>query len=173
MKNWRPKTQSGRLTRAGRFPNYTSVRKRKFGVQEPEIADYFFGKELMIAPLKVVPIGDGQYRFKAYVAVGDGKYSIGLGQRCAKDRKGAEEGAVRNAKLNIMKLKTTWFKPVTGRYGNVTIRLFQHQQLSARPMIRRVLDICGIKGCKVETNTERDCPQLVLALFDALAQLEL
>ena len=37
VKNWRPKTQSGRLTRAGRFPNYMTVRKSKFGVHEPEI----------------------------------------------------------------------------------------------------------------------------------------
>ena len=171
VKNWRPKTHAGRLPRAGYFTNYLDVRSHHI-VKEPEIADYFVGYALSTLPLKTIPIGSGQYRFKAFVAIGDGKSFIGLGQRCAKDRSSAENGAARNAKLNLFKIRTTWIKPVTGQYNDVTVRLFPHEQLNVRPMIRKILLLCGIRGCKVEVSTERDSHQLVLALFDALMKLE-
>ena len=95
VKNWRPKT--GRLVKAGRFSDYFVLRENNFAVKEPEIADYFFGVDLEVAPLKIMPIRDGQYRYKAFVAVGDGKSSIGFGQSCSKDCKSAETAAARNA----------------------------------------------------------------------------
>ena len=122
VKDWRPKTHAGRLTRAGYFTNYLDVRSHHI-VKEPEIAEYFFGYTLSTLPLKTIPIGSGQYRFKAFVAIGDGKSFIGLGQRCAKDRSSAENGAARNAKLNLFKIRTTWIKPVTGQYNDVTVRV--------------------------------------------------
>ena len=172
IKEWRPKTQAGRMTKAGLFESYWSVRLSKYPLKEPEIADHFFSQNLIVAPLKIIPIGEGQYRFKAFVAVGDGTTSIGLGERCGKTRKMAEEGAIRNAKLNIMRIKKTWIKPVTGQKGEVLVRLYPHEQLNVRPIIRRILTLCGIVGCKVETNTEKDSSHLVLALFDALEKLD-
>ena len=105
VKDWRPKTKTGRLVKAGSFSDYFVLRENNFAVKEPEIADYFFGADLEVAPLKIMPIGDGQYRYKAFVAVGDGKSSIGFGQSCSRDRESAETAAARNAKLNIMRLK--------------------------------------------------------------------
>ena len=52
--------------------------------KEPEIADQFSSKNLMVPPLKIIQIGDGQYRFKAYVAVTDGPTLIGFRQPCGK-----------------------------------------------------------------------------------------
>ena len=173
VKEWRPKTQAGRLTKTGLFTDYASVRKSRLGLKEPEIADYFFGTDLIVAPLKTVPIGDGQYRFKAFVAVGDSKAYIGLGQSCGKDRRSAEERASKNAKLNMINVNRTWLRPVIGEYGDVTVRLFAHHQLIARPMIRKVLTTAGVVCCKAETNKEKDSPNVVLALFDALSKLEI
>ena len=172
QEKWRPKTAAGRLTKAGVFTDYATVRRSRHEIKEPEIADSFFGDVLIVAPLKTVPIGEGEYRFKAFVAVGDGRNYIGLGQRCAADRKTAEEGATRNAKLNMMKIKKTWLRPVTGVHAEVVVRLHPHQQLIARPMIRKIFDTAGIAGCKVETNHEKDSYRVVLAVFDALSKLE-
>ena len=80
------------------------MRHSRNEIREPEIADYFFGRELILSPLKTVPIEDGQYRFETFVAVGDGENYIGLGQRCGKDRKSAEQFAFRN-NLNITEAK--------------------------------------------------------------------
>ena len=60
-----------------------------------------------------------------------------------------------------------------GEYGDVTVRLFAHHQLIARPMIRKVLTTAGVVCCKAETNKEKDSPNVVLALFDALSKLEI
>ena len=172
VKKWHPKTQAGRLTKAGAFKDYEAVRSSRFDIKEPEIADYFFGDQLVVAPLKVVPIGDGQYRYKAFVAVGDGKNYVGLGQRCGKDRKTAEEGASRNAKLNLRRICKSWIVPVTGEHGGTIVTLHPHAQLIGRPILKRVLSVAGVVNCKAEANTERDSPNIVLALFKALKKLE-
>ena len=69
-----------------------------------------------------------------------------------------------------MRVKKTWIKPVTGQHQSVFVRFYPHEQLLAKP-IRRILSLCGMSRCKVETNSEKDSANLVLAVFDALAKL--
>ena len=140
------------------------MRHSRNEIREPEIADYFFGRELILSPLKTVPIEDGQYRFEAFVAVGDGENYIGLGQRCGKDRKSAEQFAFRKDNRNIIKVKKSWLTPVTGCYEGVTVQLYPHAQLIARPMVRRILATAGLTCCRVEVNCENDSQSCVSAL---------
>ena len=124
MKRWVPRTELGRLVRAGKISNIDDVLGEGRKIMEPEIVD------LLIPGLKVDTLFIGQSKgkfgggkrrafrqtqkktkegnvltFGVMAVVGDGHGHVGLGYGRAAETLPAKEKAVRKAKLNIMKIK--------------------------------------------------------------------
>ena len=102
--SWKPKTPAGRIVKRGEVSTLKELRRLKLDVKEPEIIDHLY-PDLQEEVLKISNIGQGQYRRKAFVIVGDGKGLLGLGRKCAGNNKEAIAGAKRNARLSLFQIE--------------------------------------------------------------------
>ena len=173
--SWKPKTLAGRLVRRGEVKTLQDLRDRQLEIKEPEIIDFLY-PNLKEEVLKVTNIGHGQYRRKAFVAVGDGQGLVGLGKKCAGNSKDAIAGARRNARLSVFKLKVpsnkTVPRSVSGQFGFVEVKLDPMINLIvAHPMIEKILELVGFDAVLQTGNCENTTGALVEATFDALKKL--
>lgn len=136
-------------------------------IKEVEIVDKLilpedYKEEIMkVKPVQKMTSAGQRTRFKVWVLIGDGKGHIGLGQKSHKEVQGAVQGAARDAKMNIIPVRMSYwgnyigqphtvpFK-VSGKEGSVRIRLVPAPRgtgLVAGPASKKVLQIAGIKDC--------------------------
>jgi small subunit ribosomal protein S2e len=108
-------------------------------IKEPEIVDHFLKEDLKDEVMKIKRVqkqtrAGQRTRFKAVVAVGDGKGHVGLGIKTAAEVANAIKGAMIDAKLSILPVRLGYWgnkigQPhtvpctVTGRCGSVRVRL--------------------------------------------------
>ncbi len=122
-------------------------------------------------------------RFKVWVLIGDGKGHIGLGQKAHKEVQGAVKGAIRDAKMNIVPVRMSYwgnyigqphtipFK-VSGKEGSVSIRLVPAPRgtgLVGGQASKKVLQIAGIKDCYTQsTGKTKTKGNFIFATYKAL-----
>ena len=122
-------------------------------------------------------IGHGQYRRKAFVAVGDGQGLVGLGKKCAGISKDAIASARKNARLSVFKLNIPSNKTVprsgSGQFGFVEVKLDPMINLIvAHPMIEKTVELVGFDAVLQTGNCQNTTGFLVKeATFDALKKL--
>lgn len=172
--NWKPKTKTGRLVKAGRI-SLNDLLIRKILIKEPEIMDFLTECSIKEEVIKVTSIGTGQYRFKAYVLVSSNDL-IGLGKRCAGSSTDAVSGAAKNGRLRmfrIRKLGATVPANIVGNSGTVEVKIMPFvDNIIASPMIRKMLQFFGFGAAHVTCNSENQSAAAVVeAAFDALSKL--
>jgi len=135
---WVPVTKLGRLVKDGKVDSLEDIFLFSIPVKEAQIIDHFL-PTLQDEVMKIMPVqkqsSAGQRtRFKAFVAIGDGKGHVGLGVKCSSEVANAIRGAITIAKLNVVPVRRGYWGrvsgmphtvpcKVTGKCGSVRVRL--------------------------------------------------
>ena len=203
VRNWVPKTKAGKLVKDGKIKDIDEILDGGIKVMEAEIVDSL---------LKVKPdflnigqskgkFGGGKRRawrqtqkktkegnvptFACLCVIGDGNGHVGLGYGRAKETLPAREKSVRDAKLNIIKVKRgcasfdcscqekhTIVKKITGKSGSITLKLFPAPQgtgLVVGDELKKILKMAGIKDIYGQTfGDSRTTINMANACIDAL-----
>lgn len=189
-----PATKLGRLVMDGKFPSITDIFLYSIRIKEPEIIDHYFaeggegGVELKDEIMKIKPVqkqtSAGQRtRFKAWVAVGDFRSHVGLGQKCAAEVGIAIRGAHILAKLSLVPIRKGYWgsklgsphtvpMKLTGKCGSCRVRLIPAPRgtgLVAATVTKKVLAMAGIEDvyCR-STGQTRTTGNFIVACFLAL-----
>lgn len=202
---WTPKTLAGRLVKEGKIKDIDEVIK-KYKILEAEIVDTLLEvkSDLISIGQSKGKFGGGKRRvwrqtqkktaegnvptFACMAVVGDENGHIGIGYGKAKETLPAREKAIRNAKLNIMKInrgcasfdcscveKHSIPKKITGKCGSVEITLYPAPQgtgLVIGNEAKKILKLAGIKDVYSKRfGQSRTTVNYAKACINALEQL--
>jgi small subunit ribosomal protein S2e len=185
---WTPVTKLGRLVKEGKISSIEDIFTFSLPVKEAEIIDYFLKENLLDEVMKIMPVqkqsSAGQRtRFKAFVAVGDGKGHIGLGVKCSAEVANAIRGAITAAKLNVAPVRRGYWgringmphtvpSKVTGKCGSCRVRLIPAPRgtgLVSSPAGKKLLHMAGVTDCYSSSRGHtRTMGNFIMAIFYAL-----
>ena len=203
IESWNPKTKLGKIVKEKKI-DIDEILEKKIKIFEPEILDFLLPKlesDLLAIGQAKGKFGGGKRRvwrqtqkkteegnvptFSCMSVVGDKNGHVGIGYGKAKETLPAREKALRNAKLNIIKIKrgcgsfdcackeehTVPFK-VKGKCGSIRITLFPAPQgtgLVVSDECKKILRLAGIKDVYSKTEGQtRTTINLAKACIDAL-----
>ncbi|HLP79538.1 MAG TPA: 30S ribosomal protein S5 [Acidobacteriota bacterium] len=207
LEAWQPKTELGRRVKAGEFKDADLLFNNGYKIMEAQIADMILPNlesDLLMIGQSKGKFGGGQRRafkqtqkktkegnkpsFTTYAVVGNKNGYVGLGSGKSKETVPAREKAVRNAKLNMIKVlrgNGSWqtatpmhnsvpFK-VTGSAGSIRITLIPAPVgtgLVIEKECAKMLRLAGITDVwsRMSGNTATKI-NVVKACFDALQKL--
>lgn len=105
---WEPKTELGRKVKNGEIKSIDEILDSGKVIKEVEIVDYLLPdlKYEIIDSRSVQRMTDNgrKRKWKVVVAVGDGKGHVGIGMGKSEEKKPAIDSALREAKLNLIKV---------------------------------------------------------------------
>jgi small subunit ribosomal protein S5 len=188
---WIPRTALGKLVTEGKITSLEEIFQAGSKIREPEIV-----KELLPnVSSEVVNVGIVQKqtdagrltRFRAIVALGDGKGWFGVGEGKAKQRMTAIDKATAAASLTMIPVKRGCGSPecmdktdhsvpfrTSGKAGSVTVELIPAPRgvgLVAGPTLKKLLALAGLKDVYVRTSgSTSTSSSLVHALHDAFSK---
>lgn len=203
---WQPKTELGRKVKAKEITDIDQILDKGLGILEPEIVDTLLEVEsdLILIGQSKGKFGGGQRRvfkqtqkktmegnkpkFTAYAIVGNKDGYIGLGLGKSKETIPAREKAVRNAKLNLFKIRRgtgSWEDAspeahsipfaVEGKCGSVEIKLMpapKGKGLIVEREVAKVLELAGIQNCWAKTKGQtKNKINMIKAVEQALKNL--
>jgi small subunit ribosomal protein S5 len=205
--SWKPKTGIGKKVKDNEIKDIDNILDGGFKILEPEIVDTLIPsleKDLLLIGQSKGKFGGGQRRvfkqtqkktregnkpkFASFAIIGDKNGHIGLGYGKSKETVPGREKAIRNAKLNIIKIRRgcgSWQcgckEPHTipfairGKLGSVKIDLMPAPKgtgLCVEPECQKILKLAGIKDVWSKTYGQTKTKiNLVKACFNALKQL--
>jgi len=182
----------GRLVKDNKFSSITDIFMYSIRIKEPEIIDFFFneesGTELKDEIMKIKPVqkqtSAGQRtRFKAWVAVGDHKAHVGLGQKCAAEVGIAIRGAHTLAKLSLVPVRKGYWGSrsgdphtlpckLSGKCGSCRVRLIPAPRgtgIVASAVTKKVLRMSGLTDVYTRSKGQtRTTGNFIVATFLAL-----
>lgn len=200
---WEPKTALGREVQNGKVKNIDDILDNDKKILEEHIVDTLIDvkHDLISIGQAKGKFGGGKRRawrqtqkktmegnvptFSTMAVVGDEKGHVGIGVGKAKETLPARDKALRQAKLNLVKIKrscssfdcqcselhTVPFK-VEGKSGSVRVILIPAPQgtgIVAAKELRKILGLAGIKDVYTKTfGKQRTTFNLVRACFEAL-----
>jgi len=207
LDSWVPKTQLGKLVKSGQIKDIDKILEEGKKILEPQIVDKLLPLEsdLILMGQAKGKFGGGKRRawrqtqkktqegnilsFSSMTVVGDRKGHVGLGYGCAKETLPAREKALRNAKLNIMKISLGFESPesekdtsdphtipfkVSGKCGGVRITLWPAPRgtgLVIGDECKKILRLAGVKDIYSKTKGKtRTTFNLAKACVDALSK---
>ncbi len=181
---WAPKTQLGKDVLAGKITDIDDVLANHKKILEPEIVDTLIKprNELLLIGQAKGKFGGGKRRawrqtqkktkegniltFSAMAAIGDGRGHVGVGYGRAKETLPARSKAVRNAKINVIKMRLGFENPddkhndhykndphtipyiVEGKCGSVHVKLKPAPRgtgLVVGDEMKKILQLAGVK----------------------------
>ncbi|MBU0958711.1 MAG: 30S ribosomal protein S5 [Nanoarchaeota archaeon] len=202
---WVPKTKLGQEVKDNKITNIDEILDKDKKILEEEIVDKLLGvkADLMSIGQSKGKFGGGKRRawrqtqrktkegnvptFSTMAVVGDENGHVGIGTGKAKETLPARDKAIRQAKLNIIKITrmcadfdcacsdphTVPFK-VEGKAGSVRVTLIPAAQgtgLVVANELKKVLKLAGIKDVRSRTSGRaRTTFNLVKACIDALSK---
>lgn len=206
---WTPRTKIGKLVKEGKITSMDEVLGRGVRIKEPEIVDTLLPgleSDLILIGQAKGKFGGGKRRafrqtqkktaegarikFTAIAVVGNRDGYVGLGLGSAPETVPAREKAMRNAKLNLIKIKRgcgSWecacgephsipFK-VSGKSGSVRVVLKPAPKgigLCIHDECKKLLSLAGIKDVWSSTFGQAGTRvNLIYACFEALKNLSL
>jgi small subunit ribosomal protein S5 len=205
---WEPKTKLGRDVKNTKIRDIDEILDANKKILEAEIVDFLIPitSDLVSIGQAKGKFGGGKRRawrqtqkktkegnipsFSTMAVIGDGKGHIGIGEGKAKETLPARDKAIRQAKLNLIKviracsgfdcacdeLHTVPFK-VTGKAGSVRVILIPAPQgtgLVVANELKKILKLAGIKDVYSKTfGRKRTSFNLIKACFDALKKTNL
>lgn len=204
---WAPKTELGRKVKSGEITSIDQILDNGIRIMEPEIVDWLMSdmsSDLLMIGQSKGKFGGGQRRafkqtqkktaegnkpsFATMVIIGNKDGYIGMGYGKSKETVMSREKAMRNAKLNIIKIRrgcggwqcgcktphTIPFK-VTGKCGSVSIRLMPAPKgsgLRVAEECRKILALAGVSDVWSKSfGQTRTTINLATACFEALKSL--
>ncbi len=207
VERWRPKTDLGKKVKARQITSMQEVLDSGKPLLEPEIVDMLLPtieSDLLMIGQSKGKFGGGSRRvfrqtqkktkegnkpkFSTYAVIGNKNGYVGLGFGKAKETVPAREKAVRQAKLNIMKVirgSGSWedartepnsipFK-VTGKCSSVTVELRPAPKgtgLKAEKEVAKILRLAGIEDVWTKIRGQsRNKINVIKAVDDALRNL--
>lgn len=186
IEEWVPKTELGKAVNAGKIKDIDEIFEKNLRIFEPEIVDKLLPElesDLINLGQAKGKFGGGKRRpwrqtqkktaegnvptFACMAIVGDKSGHVGVGYGKAKETVPAKQKALRNAKLNIIKIKrgcgsfecmcsdphSIPFK-VEGKVGSIKIRLIPAPKgtgLAADDECKKLLKLAGIKDIYSKT----------------------
>jgi len=203
---WKPKTEIGKLVKEGKIKNIDEI-LGKYVILEPEIVDSLLDlkSDLLAIGQSKGKFGGGKRKiwkqtqkktaegkvptFSCMAVVGDENGHVGIGYGKAKETLPAREKAIRNAKLNIIKIKrgcgsfdcncsephSIPFK-VKGKCSGVDVILIPAPQgtgLVAGDEAKKILKLAGLKDIYSRSfGQTRSTINFVKAYIKALEKLK-
>lgn len=204
---WQPKTGVGIKIKSGEFNDIDQIIDMGLGIMEPEIIDALIPgleTDLLLIGQSKGKFGGGQRRvfkqtqkktqegnkpkFATIAVVGNTNGYVGIGYGKSKETVPAREKAIRNAKLNIMKIRRgcgSWqcgckephsipFK-VEGKCGSSEIKIMPAPKgtgLRVEKEVKKILGLAGIKDVWSKTRGQTKTKiNLIYACVEALKQL--
>lgn len=207
MENWSPRTELGRRIKSGEIKDISEIFDQGLSILESEVADVLLpnmenvlimvgqskgkfggGKRTIWRQTQKKTCEGNKPKFTAVAVIGNKDGYVGLGIGKAKETMPAREKAVKQAKLNMIRIKRgcgSWecscagphsipFK-VRGKCGSVEITIMpapKGSSLIIEKECQKVLELAGIKDvyskAKGQTTSKMN---LIKACFSALKQL--
>lgn len=204
---WKPRTELGKLVKAGKIKTMDELLNRGERILEPEITEALIpnlehdlfsigqskgkfggGKRNIWRQTQKKTKEGNKPHFGTMVVIGNRDGYIGIGYGKAKETVPAREKAIRNAKLNIIKIRRacgSWecgcaephsipFK-VQGRCGSVKVQLIpapKGTRLCVQKDCAKLLEFAGVKDVYSKTfGQTRVKVNLVKACFSAMKLL--
>ena len=205
--SWKPKTNLGKKVKSGEIGSIDFILDNRLNMMEQQITDILLPDlitELLLIGQSKGKFGGGQRRvfrqtqkktregnkprFATFAVVGNEDGYIGMGYGKSKETVPAREKAIRNAKINLIKItrgcgswqcgcKNPHSIPfvVEGTCGSVTIKLIPAPRgtgLCIENECKKILGIAGIKDVWSQTFGKTGTKiNLVNACFEALKKL--
>ena len=202
---WKPKTSLGLKVKSGEITDINYILDRRIKILEPEIVEALLpnlATDLLMVGQAKGKFGGGQKRvfkqtqkktqegnkpkFATFAIVGNEDGFVGIGYGKSKETVPAREKAIRQAKLNVIKIRrgcgdwgcgcgdphTVPFK-VHGKLGSVEIMLIPAPKgtgLKIEKECQKILKIAGIKD--VWSRTEGQTRSKLNVLFACFAALQ-
>jgi len=207
VEGWTPKTSLGKLVKEGKITNIDTILDKGLLILEPEIVDALLPdieSELLLIGQSKGKFGGGQRRvfrqtqkktregnkpsFSTLAVVGNKDGYVGIGYGKSKETVPAREKAIRNAKLNIFKIRRgngCWEDPssdphtipfaVEGKCGSSKIRIMpapKGKGLVIEKECAKVLRLAGVENVWSRTRGQTKTKfNLIIAFEGALKQL--
>jgi len=189
-KEWVPVTKLGRLVKDGKIKSLEEIYLFSIAIKEAEIIDYFLGESLKDEVVQLSPVqkqtqAGQRTRFRAFLLVGDQKGHVGIGQKVSGEVANAIRGALIDAKLSLVPIRTGWWGArfgaphtvpckVTGKCGSVTFRVIPAPKgtgIVAAKTPKKLLVAAGYLDCYTESRGKtKTRGNFVKAAFQAVAK---
>ena len=205
--SWKPKTALGKLVKEEKITDIEQILDNGLKILEPEIVEMLMPNlesDLLLIGQSKGKFGGGKRRvfrqtqkktkegnkpkFAAFAVIGNKDGIVGLGYGKSKETVPAREKALRNAKLNIFKIRRgsgSWeaetHEPISipfmveGKAGSVKLKLIPASKgtgLIAEPEIAKILSLAGIKDIWTQTKGQtKTKTNFIMACEKALKQL--
>lgn len=191
-RTWIPKTRVGKLVAEGKIKSVDEIMRRGLPIQEPEIVDLLIPglKEEIIEVKRVQRQTDaGEItQLRIIAAVGDGANYVGVGKGKGREFRIALADAVRDAKLNIVKVRKgcgSWEcgcgRPhsipaaVTGLSGSVRVTLMPAPRklgIVGSETAKVILELGGLQDVRIFSKGQtRNRMNYAFAIHNALWKL--
>lgn len=204
---WKPKTTIGKKIKSGEINDVDGILDKGLNILEAEIIDVLIPNletDLLLVGQSKGKFGGGKRRvfkqtqkktqegnkpkFSTFAVVGDKDGHVGVGYGKSKETVPAREKAIRNAKLNIIKVRRgcgSWQcgckEPhsipfsVEGKCGSVIVKFMPAPKgtgLCVESECKKILDLAGIKDVWSKTRGQTGSKNnLISACVEALKQL--
>ncbi len=207
LDSWKPRTELGRTVKKGEITSIDEILDKGYKIMETEIVDYLLPDletDFMLIGQAKGKFGGGQRRlfrqtqkktaegnvpsFATFGVVGNKDGYIGIGMAKGKETVPARDKSIRNAKLNIIKIRRgcgSWqcncgtphsipFK-VSGKCGSVEVTLIPAPKgvgLCVEKELQKMLKLAGIRDVWSQSKGRTKSKiNMIQACFNALKQL--
>jgi small subunit ribosomal protein S5 len=184
---WVPKTEVGRMVKAGQITSLEEIYSMGKKVLEHEIIDFLYPnlseETLSVTSTQRMTKNGRKAQFRAVVLVGDKNGHVGVGSGKSEEVKPAIESALKNAKRNMICVplastgghKHTLPIKVVGKVGSVEVTLKPAPLgvgLAANEVTKKVLAFAGVKDIwSFSRGRTRNIYNTAMAVIDALSRL--
>ena len=207
MEEWVPRTRLGKMVKEGKITDIDQILDRGIRILEPEIVDVLLpnleieylpvgqlkgprggGRRTIFRPTARKTAEGSRLSYGVMVVVGNGDGYVGLGYGKSREREVARQKAIRNAKLNIIKISRgcgSWecacgephsipFR-IEGKCGSVRVIFLPAPKgvgLAINDTAKVFFRLAGIRDAWGKSFGDTDTRvNLAYAIFDALKKL--
>lgn len=188
---WEPVTELGAKVKSGELTSFEDVINTGKPILESEIIDVIL-PDLEVETLEVrttqrVTDSGKRTKFRVVVVIGDRKGHVGIGVGKSEELKPALDYAVKNAKKNMISIRTgcgSWEcrcgdphsipRMTSGKEGSTIVRLKSAPKglgLAANSVVKRVLVMAGVKDIWSQALGGSNIYNMALATVKALDSL--
>jgi small subunit ribosomal protein S5 len=204
--SWIPKTELGKKIKLGEITSIEEVFDKGYRILEPQITDILLpnlesnlisigqskgkfggGKKSIWKQTQKKTKEGNKMKFSTFIIVGNKDGYVGIGMGSSKETMPAREKALRNAKVNVIRIKRgcgSWESggknsysipfEIKGKCGSAEIKLIPAPKgtgLCIEEECKKILRIAGIKDIYSKSKSSNNKLNLVKACFDALRKL--
>ncbi|OYT42345.1 MAG: 30S ribosomal protein S5 [Candidatus Aenigmarchaeota archaeon ex4484_224] len=207
LEKWKPKTKLGKMVLEGKIKSIDEILEKGLKIKEPEIVDYLIpdlkqeliliggrtgkGGGIQRIPVRItakVTKSGKRFHYTFFAVVGNENGIIGMGKGRSNEPRIALQKAIRNAKLNLIKVKRgcgSWecgcgtehsipYK-VEGKCGSVRVVLMPAPKgvgLVANDEAKKIFRLAGIKDIWMKSfGVTATRMNFAKAIFNALKKL--